>query len=80
MQSLKDTVHRIIVVKIGDIPENIDPAIKLYLDTTTYLTWGEKRFWEKLLFVLPSRSNFRSSVPSRVGDNDIVYSCSFSDL
>ncbi|XP_035227337.1 protein toll-like isoform X2 [Stegodyphus dumicola] len=53
VQALKDKVHRIIVIKLGELPEEIDPAIKLYLDSTTYLTWGEKYFWDNLFYVLP---------------------------
>ncbi|XP_054721075.1 protein toll-like [Uloborus diversus] len=53
MQSQKDKINRIIVVKLGDLPKNIDPAIKMYMDNTTYLNWGDKYFWNNLFYVLP---------------------------
>ncbi|GFT68417.1 protein toll [Nephila pilipes] len=56
VQALKDRVNRIIVIKLGDIPKDIDPSIQLYLDSTTYLTWGEKYFWNNLLYTLPTSS------------------------
>lgn len=61
MQALEDKVHRVIVIKVGNLPKDIDPAIKAHLDSTTYLTWGEKNFWNKLLFVLPNSSSDQNS-------------------
>ena len=55
--SIQDKINRIIMIKLGDLPKNINPAIKVHLDSTTYLTWGEPNFWKKLLYVLPSRED-----------------------
>lgn len=63
LQALEDKVHRIIVIKVGDLPKEIDPTIKVYLDTTTYLTWGDKYFWNNLLYVLPTSNSTRDFVP-----------------
>ncbi|GIY01971.1 protein toll [Caerostris darwini] len=54
-QTLKDHVPRIIVIKLPDLPkdEELPKEIQLYLKNTTYLTWGEKHFWNKLLYILP---------------------------
>lgn len=67
---MQDKVHRIIVVKLEDLPKEINPIIKVYLDSTTYLTWGESDFWKKLLFILPSRSCVRNPARRIIGDND----------
>ncbi|GIX95172.1 protein toll [Caerostris extrusa] len=48
-QALRDHVPCIIVIKLADLPKEI----QLYLKNTTYLTWGEKHFWNHLLYVLP---------------------------
>lgn len=55
-QTLEDKAHRIIVVKLDELPRKMDPVIKAYLGSTTYLTWGEKHFWNKLMYVLPAGS------------------------
>ncbi|PRD32184.1 UNVERIFIED_CONTAM: Tollo [Trichonephila clavipes] len=61
VQALKDRVHRIIVIKVGDLPKDIDPSIQLYLDSTTYLTWGDKYFWNNLLYALPTSGKPRTT-------------------
>ncbi|GIX83739.1 protein toll [Caerostris extrusa] len=55
VQALKDHVPRIIVIKLADLPKDdeLPKEIQLYLNSTTYLTWGEKHFWNKLLYILP---------------------------
>ncbi|GIZ05154.1 protein toll [Caerostris extrusa] len=55
VQALKDDVPRITVIKLADLPKDDDlpKEIQLYLNSTTYLTWGEKHFWCKLLYILP---------------------------
>ena len=54
---MKDKVHRVIVIKVGDLSNEMDDGIKAYLDSTTYLTWGERNFWNKLLYALPSENS-----------------------
>ncbi|GIZ02294.1 protein toll [Caerostris extrusa] len=55
LSALKDHVPRIIVIKLPDQPQDdeLPEEIQLYLSNTTYLTWGEKHFWSKLLYMLP---------------------------
>lgn len=68
-QVLRDRRKRLIVVLLGEVPhKDLDPDIRLYLKTNTYLQWGDKLFWEKLRFALPdvpnnqrSRSSIRNS-------------------
>lgn len=80
LQTLEDKVHRIIVIKVGELPKDIDPTIKVYLSSTTYLTWGESNFWNKLLFIIPSGWNVINPVPRHIGDNEIVLNFSSFDL
>lgn len=49
---------RLIVILLGEVPQkDLDPDIRLYLKTNTYLQWGDKLFWEKLKFALPDVPN-----------------------
>ncbi|KAI1308640.1 Protein toll [Halotydeus destructor] len=49
--------HRLILVFIGKIdPTDIDPDIRFWLKTQTYLQWGEKMFWDKLRYAMPDIS------------------------
>lgn len=75
-QVLRDRRRRLIVVLLGEVPQkDLDPDIRLYLKTNTYLQWGDKLFWEKLRFALPDVPNNRrrgvvnSVLPVAVGGN-----------
>ncbi|XP_058066318.1 toll-like receptor Tollo [Anopheles bellator] len=55
---LRDRRRRLIVIVLGEVPQkDLDPDIRLYLKTNTYLQWGDKLFWEKLRFALPDVPN-----------------------
>lgn len=57
-QVLRDRRRCLIVILLGDVPhKDLDPDIRLYLKTNTYLQWGDKLFWEKLRFALPDVYN-----------------------
>ncbi|XP_058124002.1 toll-like receptor Tollo [Anopheles ziemanni] len=57
-QVLRDRRRRLIVILLGEVPQkDLDPDIRLYLKTNTYLQWGDKLFWEKLRFALPDALN-----------------------
>ncbi|XP_043784190.1 toll-like receptor Tollo [Apis laboriosa] len=57
-QVLRDRRRRLILVLVGDVHQrDLDPDIRLYLKTNTYLQWGDKLFWEKLRFALPDVPN-----------------------
>lgn len=46
--------NRLILIFIGRInSKDLDPDIRLWLKTNTFLQWGEKMFWEKLRYALP---------------------------
>lgn len=79
-ESLHYNVHRIIAVKIGKLPREIDPTMKVYLDNTTYLIWEENNFWNKLLYILPSRSSDTGPFLRFVGDDETVFNFLSSDL
>ena len=56
-QVLKDKAKRLIVILMEDIPlEDLDPDLRLYLKTNTYLKWGDQWFWEKLKYALPDKT------------------------
>ncbi|GAB6029081.1 TOLL-like receptor [Chamberlinius hualienensis] len=57
VKMLQDRCNRLIVIVIGDIPQELEPEMKLYMKTNTYLKWGDKLFWQKLYFALPEISN-----------------------
>lgn len=57
-QVLKDRKKRLVVILLGEVAQrDLDPDIRLYLKTNTYLQWGDKLFWEKLKFALPDVRN-----------------------
>lgn len=57
-QVLRDRRRCLIVILLGDVPhKDLDPDIRLYLKTNTYLQWGDKLFWQKLRFALPDVYN-----------------------
>lgn len=76
-QVLRDRRRRLIVILLGEVPQkDLDPDIRLYLKTNTYLQWGDKLFWEKLKFALPDVPNnqrTRSNNHSHHNHNHVVH-------
>lgn len=51
---LRTSKHKLIVILIGRLSQrDLDPDMRLWLKTSTFLRWGDKRFWEKLRYALP---------------------------
>ncbi|XP_076328160.1 protein toll-like isoform X2 [Tachypleus tridentatus] len=59
LQVLEDRIHRLLVILLGDLPdeEDMDPEMNMYLKTVVYLKWGDKNFWNKLRYFMPKKVN-----------------------
>ncbi|GIX77700.1 toll-like receptor Tollo [Caerostris extrusa] len=78
VQALKDHVPRVIIIKLEDLPKDdeLPKEIQLYLKNTTYLTWGEKHFWDNLLYVLPKSQ----SIPKPKSQDDARFFIPMANL
>ncbi|XP_042899675.1 toll-like receptor Tollo isoform X2 [Parasteatoda tepidariorum] len=72
LQALKDKINRVIIIKLGELPDDLHPDIKMSLENTTYLTWGEKYFWDKLFYVLPTSGQRLSKTTKVKADNYLM--------
>ncbi|XP_064487538.1 uncharacterized protein LOC135399730 [Ornithodoros turicata] len=63
--ALRERINRLIVVVTEDIPDDVDEELLVYMKATCYLRWGERNFWNKLMYSLPRKScnAERGSVP-----------------
>ena len=56
-EALRGRASQLIVIQAGNISTEVerDPELRPYLRTAALiLTWGEKRFWERLRYAIPS--------------------------
>ncbi|GBP82761.1 Protein toll [Eumeta japonica] len=70
---------RLIVVLLGDVgpTDGIDPELRAYLTTNTYIKWGDPWFWDKLKYALLHRHRRRTD--SSDADRSVLRRSHFDD-
>ncbi|CAN7991437.1 unnamed protein product [Ixodes hexagonus] len=64
-RALEDNINRLIVVLVDEAASNaVDDELKIYMQATNYLRWGEAHFWDKLLYSLPKKDSQRRLIPN----------------
>ncbi|GAB6025648.1 TOLL-like receptor [Chamberlinius hualienensis] len=51
---IEDQCPRVVLIIKDDLPQDINPNLKIYLSTNTYIEWTDRRFWQRLYFALHS--------------------------
>lgn len=62
-ETVRTGLPRVLVIMLHDIEtlKDVDPELKAYLATNTYLERGDPLFWEKLSYALPHRTHGKRS-------------------
>ncbi|KAH1029320.1 hypothetical protein HUJ05_002579 [Dendroctonus ponderosae] len=79
-EALKGRVYKLVIVEDGPFNEALlDPDLRLYLKTAERVRWGERRFWERLKYALPSvdsrgkiNANYRRNINNYTIDSRVV--------
>ncbi|XP_076750056.1 toll-like receptor 7 [Xylocopa sonorina] len=73
-EALHDRTTQLIIVQAGQCPEvDRDPELRPYLRTAAaILTWGEKRFWERLRYAIPP-ANTLGDISMESKSSPLVY-------
>lgn len=79
-EALKGRVFKLVILEEGPLPEaELDPELRPYLKTGHRVRWGEKRFWEKLRYAMPSveprgkiNDNYRRNINNYTIESRVV--------
>lgn len=79
-ESFKGRVFKLVILEDGPLPEaELDPELRPYLKTAHRVRWGEKRFWEKLKYAMPSveprgkiNANYRRNINNYTIESRVV--------
>ncbi|KAG6454221.1 hypothetical protein O3G_MSEX008579 [Manduca sexta] len=57
-EALKGCIYKLVLIEESSVVEDAmcDPDLRPYLKTGSRLRWGEKRFWERLRYMMPELS------------------------
>ncbi|XP_037282253.2 toll-like receptor 6 [Rhipicephalus microplus] len=59
--------RNLVVIFLGRVSfKELDPDIRLWLKSSTFLRWGEKRFWDKLRYAMPDTRHRKVAARSDV--------------
>ncbi|XP_043279612.1 toll-like receptor 7 [Venturia canescens] len=74
-EAMRSRTGQLVVVQAGTVgPEaEADPELRPYLRTATTIRWGEKRFWERLRFAMPTGDALRRKSSSLYRRNVNTY-------
>ena len=74
-EAMRSRGSQLVVVQAGPVgPEaEADPELRPYLRTATTVRWGEKRFWERLRFAMPTGDALRRKSSSLYRRNVNTY-------
>ncbi|XP_060524278.1 toll-like receptor 7 [Cylas formicarius] len=79
-EAIKGRIFKLVIIEEGVLHEAVlDPDLRLYLKTAEHVRWGEKRFWEKLKYALPSietrdkiNANYRRNINNYTIDSRVA--------